>query len=31
MIKELSYKPNKTWDTSIINPLAIEDSLAKKT
>jgi hypothetical protein len=31
MIKELNYKPNKTWNASIIDPLIILDLIAKET
>jgi hypothetical protein len=31
MIKELSYKPNRTWDASVVNSIATTDLLVKKT
>jgi hypothetical protein len=30
MIKELSYKLNRTWDASVIDPIDILDSLIKE-
>jgi hypothetical protein len=31
MIKELSYKPNGTWDSSVVDSKESTDSLAKET